>query len=445
MPRRFVSLAISIFLLSTLFITCLYPDNGSGSQGEQNEPVTPITPDNPGILRPRIDGFLDPGSASMMAEWQDAQNQSVIFVSPEDGQFNGTLYFKNIGPSLYFALELDTNQASKVMLLLKPDNSAPYLLEHATGELTIYEHVNGVWNATDPSLELGVAVDSQWPLVDNEAQQAGQGQTHEFTFAIPFAEPLHTEYNFSVTCIMDSRVYTMASRDTGQYNDLDEEGLPLIDKALFIPIEPVIMPEPVFDLGLPVDVSITGLEVTQAVQNADSTLRLVAGKKTLARVYVEPATGHFSDSVEVTLRAGTIVGSAKTYLGSLTKTFTARENPDRSRFDESVNFILPLSWTRHPTLSLTAEVRPLEGLDLEYGDNIVRGNYQFHTTHDPVIYVVQSEHWSYGMPSQRDIDNMTENFTWIYPVADPQFIQIGPEALGYWYMERSTPSITHSF
>ena len=435
MPKHFISLAVSALLLTTLFITCF--DLDIGSQGEQNETETPILLSNPGLLRPRIDGYLDPGSGNMMAEWQDATRVPVTFQSPTDKEIEGDLWLKSMGPSHYFALELamPTQDAPTLFLTVKPAGDLHYLLRYAEAKFSIFKgKADQAWADLEEPWTVGDANGDDWLTSD---QTTDRNRTYEILFVNPAPETGEGGFSWSLALNVMAETYSFnlggsnLSRDT--FTELDEDGLPLINEALYIPQTPAVLPEPVFDLGLPIDVSVTGLEVTQAVQNADSTLSLVLGKKTLARVFVDLEVGHFSNEVEVILSGFTVSGYSSTPLGSLTKTFTARENPNRSRFDETVNFILPVSWTQWPWLTLQAEVRPIHGLDLNHSDNVIVENYYFKQTYDPVFYVVQVEHWHDGMPDQREIDNMTENLTWVYPVANPQFIQIGPEAIGYWY------------
>lgn len=108
-------------------------------------------------------------------------------------------------------------------------------------------------------------------------------------------------------------------------------------------------------LGEPL--KLVGLEVTQAVQDLENTVKLVEKKKTLVRVYIEPETG--PGPIKATARLkGTRGGVA---LGTLTAinsggSITAKANAldRRNILNDSLNFLLPSSW-RAGNLTLELE------------------------------------------------------------------------------------------
>jgi hypothetical protein len=97
----------------------------------------------------------------------------------------------------------------------------------------------------------------------------------------------------------------------------------------------------------PADAAITvrGIEVTQAIQSMDNSVRLIAGKPTMVRVYLDPSSlaGATLVTGEITWRRG---GGGATYLPSMNR---VRLDPARTpdlkgqRFElaESLNFRLP--------------------------------------------------------------------------------------------------------
>lgn len=103
-----------------------------------------------------------------------------------------------------------------------------------------------------------------------------------------------------------------------------------------------------FDWILPLlypttDVSIEGIEVTQAIQTATNEVRLVEGKDTLARVFID--SGEFTSvEVKVTLHYCVLVFCIK----SIEKTHTAVQDPQRENYLDSANFQLPPDWVTHP-------------------------------------------------------------------------------------------------
>ena len=99
-----------------------------------------------------------------------------------------------------------------------------------------------------------------------------------------------------------------------------------------------------FDWVLPLiypttDVSIERIEVTQAIQTANNDVRLVEGKDTLVRVFVD--SGEFSTvDVKVTLQYCILFFCTK----SVEKIHTAVQNPQREIYQDSANFQLPSDW-----------------------------------------------------------------------------------------------------
>jgi len=152
-----------------------------------------------GLLRPRIDGFLDPGSDTMMGEWQDALKMPVTFRSAEDEQSNGTLWLKNIGPSFYFALELPTRSEPTVMLVIKSNEGTPYLLVLSNGTLTIYKDDAGSWKPIEEPAKMGSGAGSSWWGLDyTDGQQQTVNQKFEFYFQATPLEAGNNELDIGV-------------------------------------------------------------------------------------------------------------------------------------------------------------------------------------------------------------------------------------------------------
>ena len=129
-------------------------------------------------------------------------------------------------------------------------------------------------------------------------------------------------------------------------------------------------------LTSPADLSVRGIEITQAIQDMNNSVNLVAGKLTVARVYIDgggvpgPLSG-----VEVKLRAYQMVwGVPKLLPGELLKTANNLILRDLhgSRLDTaaSVNFFLPKEWTGVHSLRLRADVNPTQNLpETDFSNN----------------------------------------------------------------------------
>ncbi|MBI2912720.1 MAG: hypothetical protein HYY03_02230 [Chloroflexi bacterium] len=117
-----------------------------------------------------------------------------------------------------------------------------------------------------------------------------------------------------------------------------------------------------------VDLSIDHIEVVQVVQTAGNDMRLVAGKATVARVFVKGTLP--IDDVKLTLkgkRGGSDLGEPILINGSATGASPA---VDRAAKTGSFNYRLPADWTHVGSIELEAEVKPPEGVaDPEENNN----------------------------------------------------------------------------
>lgn len=114
----------------------------------------------------------------------------------------------------------------------------------------------------------------------------------------------------------------------------------------------------------PPGVEITGIEVTQGIQDLDNSVRLVERKRSVARVYVKRAPGFTSQPLTMYLygirSSCTMTGCGSGYLGSIIPSNAAGpllvvpEAPRRKRIGDSFYFTLPWEWTNTTELRLHA-------------------------------------------------------------------------------------------
>lgn len=122
----------------------------------------------------------------------------------------------------------------------------------------------------------------------------------------------------------------------------------------------------------PPDLTISRIEVTQAIQDEAQSVPLVAGKSTAVRVFVRqqgnPDT--LISGVTVALR-GFREGNelASSPLRAVNLPIRAQAEPDRGNPNHSQNFILPEAWTQAGTLVLQAELRLAPGTVESPSDN----------------------------------------------------------------------------
>lgn len=110
-----------------------------------------------------------------------------------------------------------------------------------------------------------------------------------------------------------------------------------------------------------VDVFITDIEVTQAIQDMDNSIQLVRDKRTGVRVHVD-AAGQNIEGIAARLyridSQGSIIDSHIIYPSGGTNYLTVQDNPDRANFNHAFYFELPSEWIDGSTLRLRAEINP---------------------------------------------------------------------------------------
>jgi probable HAF family extracellular repeat protein len=109
-----------------------------------------------------------------------------------------------------------------------------------------------------------------------------------------------------------------------------------------------------------VDMTVTAIEVTQAIQDLQNSVTLVANKRTFVRVHVKSDT---KDVPGVTARLygfrnGASLGDPLRPLNNFYETITVRTSPLRGAINDSFYFELPPDWRVPGRLELRAEVNP---------------------------------------------------------------------------------------
>ncbi len=115
------------------------------------------------------------------------------------------------------------------------------------------------------------------------------------------------------------------------------------------------------EAAIPVhDLSGTRLEITQGIQDAAQSVRLIANKRTLVRFYVKSELNEDVYGATAVLTGSNSLGD----LGRLEpinlggKLITVRHEPTRLNLDHSFQFELPANWTTGGQLTLRAYVNP---------------------------------------------------------------------------------------
>ncbi len=182
---------------------------------------------------------------------------------------------------------------------------------------------------------------------------------------------------------------------------------------------------PVIFRAPPVDLTIAGLEVTQAVQKVDNSVPLVAGRKTVVRVFAQAFiyTGTPSTASKVKLSATrngvVLAGAFETPLTSVST------SPTRGAYSSTVNLYLPDAWTSG-TIVLTATVDSAGQVQETVENN---NTYSLTLTFNSVpnvkvmIVPVRYKHTPTGVTyAAPTVDTISTKIKQMYPVANVEIL-----------------------
>jgi len=108
------------------------------------------------------------------------------------------------------------------------------------------------------------------------------------------------------------------------------------------------------------------MEVTQGIQNLNNSVDLVAGKTTYVRVYGGVAADNRAEAVQVSLSGwqnSIELPGSPLYPVHAARTLVPGEDWDRAKADSGWLFQIPTSWLEEGTLTLLAEIDPLNSYD----------------------------------------------------------------------------------
>lgn len=117
-----------------------------------------------------------------------------------------------------------------------------------------------------------------------------------------------------------------------------------------------------------INLRVTGMEVTQGIQNLSNSVLLVKNRRTFVRAYVK-SDGAAVSGVTARLVAPALEASVAP-VNPVGTQITVRANPDRNDINQSFLFELPWNWTQQNNLNLRVELNPYKvPLEPNYGDN----------------------------------------------------------------------------
>ncbi|MCE7733274.1 MAG: hypothetical protein GPJ54_00255 [Candidatus Heimdallarchaeota archaeon] len=190
----------------------------------------------------------------------------------------------------------------------------------------------------------------------------------------------------------------------------------------------------VSDTKLDIDLAIDHIEVTQAIQTEDNFIRLVYGKTTKVRVFINNPI-HLPVLVEVRLTGSALQVPNMFDFGTLTQRFFAPPIAYRTNRTDAVIFELPGGWTHVPFLILKAEVVPVDHVDTRIDDNSKTDGFFFKKTHVMNILYVRVNKGTASQPNQTSSAALVKQFNFIknvFPTKSINFIELDWSVIGAW-------------
>jgi hypothetical protein len=172
------------------------------------------------------------------------------------------------------------------------------------------------------------------------------------------------------------------------------------------------------------DMQLNSIEVTQAIQDLNNSVDLVAGKRTYVRV-------HASSPVNIADVFATLSGKRGfTNLvpilnpGNPGSDITVRTGPDRGQINDSFWFELPSGWTAAGNLTLTAKLDPNNAkFDPNTSNNTKTVTVNFNTTPPLRLRLVNVQYTSGGSTYLAGNSHLTALESWLtraYPISSLQ-------------------------
>lgn len=129
------------------------------------------------------------------------------------------------------------------------------------------------------------------------------------------------------------------------------------------------------------NMSVDGIEVTQAVQDLNNSVDLVAGKRTYVRVHVSSPVNTAHVFATLSGKRGVVNLAPTLNPGNPGSDITVRTTPNREQINDSFWFELPSGWTAAGNLTLTARLDPNNAKnDLVQANNVRTVTVNFKST-----------------------------------------------------------------
>jgi len=198
------------------------------------------------------------------------------------------------------------------------------------------------------------------------------------------------------------------------------------------------------------DLSITGIEITQAIGKVDNFqsanpvyIPLVKGKATVVRVYVQSGPSGAPQTLSRVFLFGSSNGVG---LGTVTGYVYAKPALASSRLTlaDSANIQLPASWTNHESLTLRGFITTAVWAGIQETNHknnwMKERTFQFSKHWDLRIYLVPIKTPA-GLPTAAGIQAQENFLRAVYPTHKVTFVQGSWQQVGYWTGGISEPLI----
>ena len=370
-------LLVALMICSSALAGCTSIVNDDDSQNPNAAPKQAM-----GMWWPTIDGIIDDiPTLTPHTEWSDGVNENIEFVDESNGKHPAELRYKSVDYGMALAVEIDGVEVTPQSVIVEFPNSNIVLTSQITTLSDEGEDTDPYYEEVFPSnlVQAGLFDNDLLDfLTSNEIatiHDLGSDKlTMEASAKYLFDDTTETTYTITIVFSDDKWTYSR-----------------IID---FDWILPFLFPRS--------DIGVTGIEVTQAIQTADMQMRLVQGKTSMARVYVE--SGDLATAnVEVGLRACVLIFcTPQTFISHV-----AVQNPDRTVITDSANFILPESWVSSDIIALIATVNPIyptgaiDYVDPDTSNNVFWDIFWFNHTRELVV-------WGFPVPQDVVGDNALE-------------------------------------
>ena len=275
---------VALMLLSSILPGCLETVSDVIEDESTHPNAAPI--EAMGMWWPTIDGYIEIPTISPLTEWYDSDMIDIKFTDETEVEHPATLRYKSVDEGMALTVDIgDVEETPQQIVVTFPDR-------------TITTEITAESDAFVPMFEIDCFIldfdcsaDESKKIIDKDDSMSVE--LLEYMVLNKIASVHDLDDNNLVMEASAKRLFDDTTEITYTIDIVFEESTWTFTKVTdFDWVLPFLYPRS--------DISVTGIEVTQAIQTADMKMRLVEGKTSLARVYVDSGDLETAN-VEVTL------------------------------------------------------------------------------------------------------------------------------------------------